>query len=706
MARRKRNADPFDVDLKPDQRQELLTFVCDAIQEAKASRAAKESDHEYWNRLYRQDLTRVGKQAPWADAADLTSYIATEKVDAMRARIMRTIFTEPIWTVEGYGQQGAQKAPIVEAFHQWQAEAEGLQGYLYRVIQASLIDTRAVLEVYEDTTTRRTRKQQKVALQMDPFTAQPMLNERGEPVLVTGEDGRYIEATDLEPHAEVVIDTAERVRKGPSYRVIPWRDFVVLPEHATDKSEVWGYAKRFTRRLQQLRERAERGVYDQDAVEALGTTGDVTLEVDVAGVADPKAPQHDVPTVEKELWEVLLLRDLDGEGERWYVATVSEQQRQLLRLQHDDIGQARYMIFKPFPRSDRWADGYSFVGHKMITAIEEHTAWRNMLADRAALIVQAPIKRLEGALWDPTEVPWGPKAILDVRDMREIEPVQIPDMNAAAIDREREILQASERLAGINDVALGINAQEQRTLGEVNLVAEQSFVRMDEVVKNIQETMEDLGALRHVIWRRALRENSEVELPDGMLVGIETRGVTMESGQEKQSLLDAMEGNYRFKPRGSVETADIRTQRQDYTNFLQVLPQLAQMSPMAGQLFSTPQAMRSLIEQALRLFRFPDRQAILGPESQAMLQPMLPGMLPGAPGMPPGAPGMLPPGMMPPGPPGPPQGPPGPPPGPPGPPPGMSGPPQGPPPGGGPWGPRGPGAGPPPLPPGPPPRSR
>jgi hypothetical protein len=696
MARKKRT-DPFDVSLDATTRQELLAFVCDAIQEAKATRTAKETDHEYWNRLYRQDLTRVGRNSPWADAADLTSYIATEKVDALRARIMRTVFTEPIWTVEGYGQQGTQQAPIVEAFHQWQAEAEDLQSYLYRAIQASLIDTRGILEVYEDTTQRRTRKTMKVALQMDPFSAQPLLNEQGEPVLVQGPDGRYIEATDLEPHAEVVVDTLERVRKGPAYRVIPWRDFLVLPEHANDKSEVWGYAKRFTRRLPELRERAAKGIYDAQAVEALGTTGDQTDQVDVAGTADPKAPQHDEATVEKELWEVLLLRDLDGEGERWYVVTVSEQQRQLLRLQYDDVGQARYLLFKPFPRSDRWSEGFSFVGHKIITTVEEHTAWRNMLADRAALVVQAPIKRQEGALWDPTEVPWGPKAIIDVRDMREIEPVQIPDMNAAAIEREREILQAAERLAGINDVALGVNSQEQRTLGEVNLVAEQSFVRMDECVKNIQETMEDLGALRHTIWRRALRENQDLELPDGMLVGLETRGVSIESGQEKQMLLAAMEGNYRFKPRGSVETADIKAQRNDFIQFLQVIPQLAQMSPIASGLLTAPQAIRSMLEQALRLFRFPDRQAILGSEQMAaMMQAMQPppGMAPGTPpGAPPGPPGMPPPGM-PPGAPGPTQGPPGPPPPPPGAPPA------------GPWGPRTAPPGPPPVPPGPPPRSR
>jgi hypothetical protein len=194
-----------------------------------------------------------------------------------------------------------------------------------------------------------------------------------------------------------------------------------------------------------------------------------------------------------------------------------------------------------------------------------------------------------------------------------------------------------------------------------------------------------------VIWRRALRENSDqLELPDGMLVGLETRGVTLESGQERQMLVAAMEGNYRFKPRGSVETADIRAQRSDFVNFLQILPQLSQQWPAVGQLIAmNPNAARSVLEQALRLFRFPDRQAILGSEAQQALQmmmqpqpPMPPGMggPPAPPGMPPGGPGMPPVGGMPPGPPGPPPGPPGRPPGPSGPSPGPPppGPPQGP----------------------------
>ena len=110
--------DPFDVSLKGDERLDLMRFLCDAVQEAKTTRSTPEQDVEYWHRLYRQDLTRIGKSAPWADAADLTSYICSEKVDALRSRVMKTIFVEPMFTVEGYGGAATQYAPVVEAFHQ------------------------------------------------------------------------------------------------------------------------------------------------------------------------------------------------------------------------------------------------------------------------------------------------------------------------------------------------------------------------------------------------------------------------------------------------------------------------------------------------------------------------------------------------------------------------------------------------------------
>ena len=94
----------------------------------------------------------------------------------------------------------------------------------------------------------------------------------GHPVLARGPDGLYVEQSDpMQPSAEVTIDSYERVANGPMTRVLEWRNYAQLPEHAAEPSEVWGHAKRFWRRLPELTERVTQGIYDRDGVEALGT---------------------------------------------------------------------------------------------------------------------------------------------------------------------------------------------------------------------------------------------------------------------------------------------------------------------------------------------------------------------------------------------------------------------------------------------------
>ena len=637
---------PYDVKLSQDKKDEFTRWLCAELNAAKDARPHTDVDIEHWHRLYEQGLTRTGKNKPWADAADLSSYIPTEKVDAMSARIMRTIMVDPIWTVEGWGES-AEKAPFVEEFHAWKAEEEGVQTYLGHAVKLALIEGRGLIEVYEDTAERVTRKTINAALTLQPDAMgqqRPVIGEDGEFELQVGEDGKYLEVDQNQPSKSVVVDTPERIRSGPAYRIIPYRDFLVLPGHAHDRRDIWGYAKRFTRRLAELRDAAERGVYDKDAIDALGTDNEKAEATTLSGEAIPvPTSTQDDATAEKELWEVLILRDFDGKGERWYLATVHIDKHILLRIQHDDLGQ-RYVPLIPYQRPGRAMEGYSLVGHKLITVTEEHTAWRNMLADRAAMVARAPIKRLEGALWDPDEQPFGPGQVITVRDMREVEPMTMPDLSAPLIERERETLSASERLAGINDVALGSAPKEQRTLGEVSMVTEQSFVRMEEIVRNVQEGLEDLAQIRHKIWQRTLAEGNGVDIPERVLLGLEARAVpiaTMERGQKFTA--DMLQGNFKFKPRGSVETADINKQRQDFVQFLQVLPQLLQAWPaMAMGLQANVRAARAMLAQALRLFRVNDKQAFLGSEAQQAMQAamMQPPPMAGPPSGMPGQPGM------------------------------------------------------------------
>ncbi len=133
----------------------------------------------------------------------------------------------------------------------------------------------------------------------------------------------------------------------------------------------------------------KRGIYDKDAVESLHDNNEVTSEQTLSGNPEPVANQ-DGDQAEKELYEVQLLTNL-GSGLRWYVATIHLPTQTLLRLVHEDQSVHRYIIFVPFPRSDKSHEGYSFVGHMLITIAEEHTAWRNMLADRASMEISAPV---------------------------------------------------------------------------------------------------------------------------------------------------------------------------------------------------------------------------------------------------------------------------------------------------------------------------
>lgn len=646
----------FDVTLSQEKRKDFALWLTRQIQDAETARSIPIPEVEYWWTLYEQGRTRSGAAMPWQDAADLTSYLGTEKVDALRARIMRTIMVDPIWTVEGWGDS-AKKAPFVEDFHQWQAESEGLQPVLARVIHASLVETRAVLEVYEDTTERSNRTEIQAKLQTTP-DGQFVMDEQMNPVLERDANGELIEVADnpqgLIATAATIVDKPERVRKGPGYRVLPYKHFLVLPGHAKEKADIWGYAKYFTKRWDLLEDDAKRGVYDKAALASINDSNEVTSTTTLAGNPEPVATQEG-STSEKELYEAQLLYNF-GEGLRWYVVTIHLPTSTILRLKHEDQAVHRYILFVPFPRPDRSHEGYSFLGHKLITTVEEHTAWRNMLADRASMEISAPIKRLVGALWDPDLQPFGPKAVIDVRDMKEVEPMQLPPAMQGAISREQEIVQASERVAGINDVALGQVPENSRTLGEVNLVAEQSFVRMDEVIKNLQEALEDLGQVRHAIWVNCVKEYGASGMPmPAALQGPEptpTPGLDDRGGQIDTTTIvpELLEGTFRFKPRGSTENADITKQRADYIQWLQALPMLIQTWPaMAMQISGNIEAAKSALEQGLRLFRQPDKQAWLTPP-QPPIDPMtgLPmppqmGMPPGMPGAPPGAPPGLPP---------------------------------------------------------------
>ena len=466
-------------------RDQLAAWLCDELDLAQAATrrtVGQDEDLDYWHTLYEQGRTRTEHAGPWPDAADLTSYLGTQYVDAMTARASRVIFTEPICTVEGWGAS-AERAPIVEEFHQWKAEEERLQEYCAKAFRLSFIEGKGVLEISEGSQ-RRKRKVEgryKVITEPDPITGEPIpvFDLKGKPQLLLGETNEPVPADrDDEPFAEAIVTQFERTRTGPQLRVIPSKSFFILPGHAKDRADIWGYAKVFYKRVPELVERAEQGVYDADTVDDIGEESERETTSDEVRQGMIVAPQEG-PTAEKHLGEFSFLRDLDDDGiEEWYLATVSITKRKLLRLKLDDLGLPRFLIFRPLPREDS-VEGYSLIGHKLLTLIEEHTALRNKRADRLDMALNPPLQLRDGAMWDPASEPWGSRAVIPVAQLNgDVAAFQMPDEPPSAREMESQLISAAQRTVGLNDIAFGVQPQFDRTLGETRMMAAYSEVRI------------------------------------------------------------------------------------------------------------------------------------------------------------------------------------------------------------------------------------
>lgn len=630
MAPTKQKRSPFEVKLSADDAEALIAMLCREIDDAVMARDRivgddQAIDEAYWK--YEGGDKNLTKSTPWPGAANLGSPIVTEKVDAMRARIMSTIFADPIWTVEGYGAS-AEKAPLVETVHQWKAETSGLQKFISRVAQVSLIEGTGVLETSDRVIYRKGIRRINVLVQRDPMTGTVMLGEDGQPVPVIKENGKFQEAEPGEPYVSTISNDIVRATTGPTYRVHSLKNFFVMPGHATEKEDIWGYAKRVWRRKAQLQQLEDQGFYKN--IDQLGdVTERETNPEQLRMGQDVSTSQGD--NAELEIWEVNLLADLDKDGiEEWYVVTFHKTRRVLLRCQYLDYNTPHYTLFTPFPRPNS-IYGYSYAEDKLGSIYDEHAALRNMRMDRSALATNAPLMVVEGSPFDASPTPFSPRAKIRVRDMNDVQQLKITDVPNSIIMAEQTCLAFAERISGQNDIATGSTSQADRTLGEVKITTEQSWVRIDEVVKNFQEALEELFSINHMIYIASLEDSGGEELPSEAMQSMLERGFKM-SGTRLTA--DDLRGTFRGKPKGSVEASDFAKMRGDFAQLMSGLVQMAQVNPALAQHIAGPNFIRSFLSQMARVHRWPDRHNLVnGFTGQVALPPMMPG----APGMPPGA---------------------------------------------------------------------
>lgn len=601
MAKRKSSC--FDIDLSEAKRNDLAEELCTEIQQALDARATVIAEGgliDLYDWFYEQGRSDPNDR-PFRGAADLTSYIFTENIDAMRARLLQAVNSaEPKCIVDGWGQD-AKKAPTVEAFHDWQASEEGLDEELTKVVHGGLIEDCYVLEVRERIETRRLTEQIDVALH---------LNDQGGPILEPDakgiprpkmqldEEGEPIEAQPDQPAVKVERTYTKTKRLGPEYDAISMKDFVFLPGHAKNQRQVWGQAYRLWARTPELQEKVEDDIYDKAAVDLMGGMSDREETTAPTSTSDI-APQTG-PSVEKELWQLSLKRDLDGDGrEEWYLVTLSLKHRVMLRCKLDKfvmkVGRPRCVPLVLFPRRNS-VYGYAYAGDKLLTLAEEHTALRNSSADRSALATNAPMTVLQGAALDLDAQPWGVGAAITVRSHEDIKQLTVSDVPQSVIYLLRDVMQAKERVGGLSDVgSIGSGERQSNTLGQDQMVALASSVRVDEPLGHLRRFISEVYKLRHAIWVETLEADSKgMDAPASVAERLSIGGAEL---QEGKFTAEQIKGKFRFKAYGSVDTANAGMRMQYFNHGLEALMKILQMSPMGALLLQDPDVlMRNLQE--------------------------------------------------------------------------------------------------------------
>lgn len=640
----------FDVKLTDEEKKTLGGQLAQEVEDAFNARSEVIADGgliDLADFFYEQGRTDPAN-LPFPGAADLTSYFITENVDALRARLMKAVFgVRPFCFVEGWGAD-AKKAPYVEEFMDWQARKGDLPLALGRTVHGALIEDCYILEVSEKVETRRMVETIDVALQVHPETGGAIFDADGKPAMQMDGDEPVI-AQQGQASAKVERTYTKTKRLGPQFDPISMKDFVFLPGHAKGNPQVWGYAYRVWKRLPELQEAVEDGIYDETAVKNLGDSSDRELETVATPVSTVATQQG--PAAEKELIQVSLKRDLDQDGrEEWYIATLSLKTRDLLRLKLDKfamkVGRSRCVPFVLFPRRDS-VYGYSYAFCKLLTLAEEHTALRNMKADRSALATNSPIQQVAGGLWDPEAQPIGVGRIITVRDAKELMPMQFPDVPSSVIESERSLLSAKERVGGLADASIiGVTSEDRRTATENKLIAGGSGVRVDEIVGYLHKAISEVMILAHAIWVETLEAEGGkgLDAPDTVMKSLQLRG---QDDFDGKFTADQLKGDFQFEPYGTDETADPNRRRSDFNNRFMTLANLGKVFPGIQVIFQSPDAVKAILEEWCRVYNVRDRQPFLGALNAPPVPPPAGPMGPPPMGGPPvGPPGALPPELL------------------------------------------------------------
>ena len=103
-------------------------------------------------------------------------------------------------------------------------------------------------------------------------------------------------------------------------------------------------------------------------------------------------------------------------------------------------------------------------------------------------------------------------------------------------------------------------------------------------------------------------EDSPEPWPGDLIAAMQGRAINM----GPMITAEILSGAFRGKPRGSVEASDFSEMRADTVQMITSIVQLSQQVPTLKAQLNNPATTRSILTQIARIYRWPDRQNLIG----------------------------------------------------------------------------------------------
>lgn len=411
---------------------------------------------------------------------------------------------------------------------------------------------------------------------------------------------RTVEVESPEPpqDPEAEPDVQEIVEyEGFEIQQVPLRDFVVIPANSPTLDDAVYQGHRVFRTEHFLKEAAAAGYYS-NVSKLLKASGDRKEPVTPRAsrlVQDSTKGNEDTEVDSYEIVELYGKFDL-GDGKAVpAVVTFSPQHKVILRAEPSPYfyGRPPYQAFVVDPVPGLWF-GRS-IPEVLESAQEEIAALHNARADGISRLVNPPILKRMGSMWDEEKDPLRPGKVITVQDPKDIQEFLGREIPSSLFAHEQDILAFVERQTGLSDYSMGRMQSQYATATAVQKVTTSGLARVDVAISRFQSGMKRMSWF---MWWMLYQFRPLIDR-----FYAQNSDMTITKAEMRPSSGGLMP--FEFIPQGMLSDISKDNNRNQAFMLMQAL------GPVLQQNY--PDGLHALADDVLKAYDVHDRASILGP---------------------------------------------------------------------------------------------